>query len=171
MGISTMRSILVVFAIAVTAFAVTEVQELGNADASTSLAKEEGNADGSTSEANLAPQDEDEDDDVGEATGRRGGGGFLSTTGSFTLSSNRGGNSETLLGDITEHDAVPDDLAELVFRDSGHEPEAHGLVTKTFAKRKQGKKGGGEEGSSSTTLGQSAEALERKKSVENTQSS
>merc|ERR1712188_265878 len=93
MGISTMRSILVVLAIAVTAFAVTEVQELGNADASTSLAKEEGNADGSTSEANLAPQDEEEDDDVGEATGRRGG-GFLSTTGSFTLSSNRGGNSE-----------------------------------------------------------------------------
>merc|ERR1711904_510943 len=95
MGISTMRSILVVLAIAVTAFAVTEVQELGNADASTSLAKEEGNADGSTSEANLAPQDEEEDDDVGEATGRRGAaGGFLSTTGSFTLSSNRGGNSE-----------------------------------------------------------------------------
>merc|ERR1712216_1122727 len=51
-------------------------------------------------EANL-----EADDDMGESTGRRGGGGFLSTSGSFTMS-NRAGNSEEMneedLGESSE---------------------------------------------------------------------
>jgi len=47
---------------------------------------------------------------VGESQGRRGGGAFggafLSTTGSFTLSSNRGGNSEAMLQKIREESAT-----------------------------------------------------------------
>merc|ERR1712216_522401 len=48
-------------------------------------------------------------DPIGESAGRRGGGGFLSTTGSFTLSSNRGGNSEAMLG---ERDGLADPAAD-----------------------------------------------------------
>merc|ERR1712070_287788 len=68
-------------ALLVAVWAVTEVQELGNDD-SHSLQN-------SHESANLAA--EDEDDSVGESAGvGRGGGAFLSTTGSFTLSSGGG---------------------------------------------------------------------------------
>merc|ERR1711990_1438583 len=65
-------------ALLVAVWAVTEVQELGNDDSHSMQNSHES--------ANLAA--EDETDSVGESagTGRRGG-AFLSTTGSFTLSS------------------------------------------------------------------------------------
>merc|ERR1711924_583131 len=73
------KTAFICLALLAAAWAVTEVQELGNDDA---------HLDNHES-ANLSAED---DDSVGEAagTGRRGGGGFLSTAGSFTLSS--GGN-------------------------------------------------------------------------------
>merc|ERR1719473_1046040 len=68
--------------------------------------------------------------------GRRGGGGFLSTTGSFTLSSNRGGNSEAFLGDIAEEDVDSNaDLSELVIPRDVEESEAHEIVNKAYAKK------------------------------------
>merc|ERR1711959_640266 len=82
MGISiSMRTFFVLLALAVAVYAVTEVQELGNTDAATSAHQS----------ADLSA--EDDDDGLGEGVGR--GGAFLSTTGSFTLSSgNAGGNNE-----------------------------------------------------------------------------
>jgi hypothetical protein len=58
-------------------------------------------------------EDDDDDDDVGESVGRRGG-AFLSTTGSFTLSSgsNTAGNDESLTLDsqvLGENDEDADD--------------------------------------------------------------
>merc|ERR1711990_707131 len=72
-------------ALLVAVWAVTEVQELGNDDSHSMQNSHES--------ANLAA--EDETDSVGESagTGGRRGGAFLSTTGSFTLSS--GGDSTT----------------------------------------------------------------------------
>merc|ERR1712093_692512 len=81
------------FALLVAIWAVTEVQELGNDDSHAV-----GNAHES---ANLDAGDDHEfdDDSVGESAGAGVGGrrgGFLSTTGSFQLSSggNQAGNSE-----------------------------------------------------------------------------
>merc|ERR1712070_433024 len=84
MGIKAMRTVFVLLAVAVTAYAVTEVQELGNTDATAS----------NHESADLSAQDDDEG--LGEGTGFGRGGAFLSTTGSFTLSSgnNFGGNEE-----------------------------------------------------------------------------
>merc|ERR1711977_46804 len=64
-------------------YAVTEIQELGNANADAVKASD------------VATSDDAEGDDLGEDVGRRGG-AFLSTTGSFTLSSgsNTAGNDE-----------------------------------------------------------------------------
>merc|ERR1712224_1002069 len=64
-------------------YAVTEIQELGNANAD------------AVKSSDVATYDDAEDDDLGEDVGRRGG-AFLSTTGSFTLSSgsNTAGNDE-----------------------------------------------------------------------------
>merc|ERR1712100_832191 len=88
-------------ALLVAVWAVTEVQELGNDDSHSMQNSHES--------ANLAAEDEtdsvgesagngEEEDELGESagTGRRGG-AFLSTTGSFTLSSggdNQAGNGE-----------------------------------------------------------------------------
>merc|ERR1711943_22510 len=75
-------------ALLVAVWAVTEVQELGNDDSHSMQNSHES--------ANLAA--EDETDSVGESAGvGRRGGAFLSTTGSFTLSSGGdtgGGNGE-----------------------------------------------------------------------------
>ena len=77
----SMRAVFVLLALAVAAYAVTEVQELGNTDATAS----------NHQSADLSA--EDDDDGLGEGFGR--GGAFLSTTGSFTLSSgNNLGNEE-----------------------------------------------------------------------------
>merc|ERR1712230_299588 len=71
------KTAFICLALLAAAWAVTEVQELGNDDS---------HLDNHES-ANLSA--EDDDDSVGEDMGRRGrgGGGFLSTAGSFTLSS------------------------------------------------------------------------------------
>merc|ERR1711908_191642 len=86
MGTFKMKRFVLVCALSifVMAYAVTEVQELGNDDAAATLDAE--NA--------MEHADENEDDDLGEDEdqGRRGG-AFLSTTGSFTLSSGGGGGS------------------------------------------------------------------------------
>merc|ERR1712205_226761 len=82
-------------ALLVAVWAVTEVQELGNDDSHSMQNSHES--------ANLAA--EDETDSVGESagTGGRRGGAFLSTTGSFTLSSGgdtqAGNNEEDELGE------------------------------------------------------------------------
>merc|ERR1711904_105726 len=72
-------------------YAVTEIQELGNANAD------------AVKSSDVATSDDAEDDDLGEDAGRRGG-AFLSTTGSFTLSSgsNTAGNDEALRYDLGE---------------------------------------------------------------------
>merc|ERR1719456_482648 len=64
-------------------YAVTEIQELGNANAD------------AVKSSDVATSDDAEDNDLGEDVGRRGG-AFLSTTGSFTLSSgsNTAGSDE-----------------------------------------------------------------------------
>merc|ERR1711998_745652 len=59
---------------------VEEVQELGNKDAASNL------------ETAMDTAEEDSEDELGEGVGARGG--FLSTTGSFTLSSGGPGNEE-----------------------------------------------------------------------------
>merc|ERR1711988_1416510 len=64
----------------VMANAVTEVQELGNDDASSAL----------ESDTAVSHSGDDEDDDLGEDEGQGRRGAFLSTTGSFTLSSGGG---------------------------------------------------------------------------------
>merc|ERR1712022_11360 len=80
---SMMRTVFLLLAIALAAYAVTEVQELGNTDATAS----------NHESADLSAQDDDEG--LGEGTGFGRGGAFLSTTGSFTLSSgNAFGNFE-----------------------------------------------------------------------------
>merc|ERR1711998_49313 len=79
----SMRTVFALLALALAVYAVTEVQELGNTDATTSAHQT----------ADLSA--EDDDDGLGEGTGRGGMGAFLSTTGSFTLSSgNNMGNEE-----------------------------------------------------------------------------
>merc|ERR1711907_190012 len=91
MGITkAMRTVFVLLALALAAYAVTEVQELGNTDATAS----------NHESADLSA--EDDDDGLGEGVGSRGG-AFLSTTGSFTLSS---GNN---LGNVEEDE---DELGE-----------------------------------------------------------
>merc|ERR1712046_232790 len=78
-----MRIVLVLLALAIAAYAVTEVQELGNTDATVS----------NHQSADLSA--EDDEDGLGEDLGPSRGGAFLSTTGSFTLSSgNNLGNGE-----------------------------------------------------------------------------
>merc|ERR1719405_66870 len=79
------KTAFICLALLAAAWAVTEVQELGNDDS---------HLDNHES-ANLSA--EDDDDSVGEAagTGRRGGGGFLSTAGSFTLSSGNADNTSS----------------------------------------------------------------------------
>merc|ERR1711934_437659 len=76
-------------------YAVTEIQELGNANADAVKASDVATSDDA----------EGDDDDLGEDVGRRGG-AFLSTTGSFTLSSgsNTAGNDEE--GELGEDDGV-----------------------------------------------------------------
>merc|ERR1711943_46495 len=73
-------------------WAVTEVQELGNNDAH----------DDSHESANLVAGDDhvdaDDDDSIGEDMGVGRRGGFLSTTGSFQLSSGGGGPSNCIKG-------------------------------------------------------------------------
>merc|ERR1712164_222616 len=87
------KTAFICLALLAAAWAVTEVQELGNDDS---------HLDNHES-ANLSA--EDDDDSVGEDMGRRGrgGGGFLSTAGSFTLSSGggnaAGGGEEDELGE------------------------------------------------------------------------
>merc|ERR1719213_1320679 len=80
-------------------WAVTEVQELGNNDAH----------DDSHESANLDAGDDhvdsdDDDDSIGEDMGVGRRGGFLSTTGSFQLSS--GGGSNRAFGPVGEEDAL-----------------------------------------------------------------
>merc|ERR1711959_808475 len=76
-------------------YAVTEIQELGNANADAVKASDVATSDDA----------EGDDDDLGEDVGRRGG-AFLSTTGSFTLSSgsNTAGNDEE--DELGEDDGV-----------------------------------------------------------------
>merc|ERR1711965_22446 len=86
MGNTTMRTAVIVALLAFTVgiWAVTEVQELGNDDSTNGVA------------TSLDADDSAEYDDMGEGVGGRRG-AFLSTSGSFTLSSGggtRGGNEE-----------------------------------------------------------------------------
>merc|ERR1712070_85570 len=79
---------LVVLVLAVTGiWAVTEVQELGNDDSTS----------GSSVSLDADDSAEYDDADMGEGvgTGVRMGGGFLTTSGSFTLSSGSGANTIT----------------------------------------------------------------------------
>merc|ERR1712070_1108251 len=85
----------------VMAHAVTEVQELGNDDTSTAL-----DADTSMDLAH-----EDEEDDLGEDDGQGRRGAFLSTTGSFTLSSGGGANGGP--GGTEEDDELGEDVVAL----------------------------------------------------------
>merc|ERR1711896_65661 len=83
MGTRTMMSkVLAALLIAflVGTYTVEEVQELGNKDAASNL------------ETAMDTAEEDSEDELGEGVGARGG--FLSTTGSFTLSSGGPGNEE-----------------------------------------------------------------------------
>merc|ERR1711988_722786 len=84
-SISMMRTVFVLLAVALAAYAVTEVQELGNTDATAS----------NHQTADLSAQDDDAELGEGWQGGMRGG-AFLSTTGSFTLSSGNafGGGEE-----------------------------------------------------------------------------
>merc|ERR1712216_967864 len=86
MGHKTMRTAVIVALLAFTVgiWAVTEVQELGNDDSTNGVA------------TSLDADDSAEYDDMGEGVGARRG-AFLSTSGSFTLSSGgsgRAGNEE-----------------------------------------------------------------------------
>merc|ERR1711965_863168 len=86
MGNTTMRTAVIVALLAFTVgiWAVTEVQELGNDDSTNGVA------------TSLDADDSAEYDDMGEGVGARRG-AFLSTSGSFTLSSgggSRGGTEE-----------------------------------------------------------------------------
>merc|ERR1712086_870972 len=82
MGHKTMRTAVIVALLAFTVgiWAVTEVQELGNDDSTNGVA------------TSLDADDSAEYDDMGEGVGARRG-AFLSTSGSFTLSSGGGGRS------------------------------------------------------------------------------
>merc|ERR1712138_244745 len=73
---------LLLLAFLVGSFAAEEVQELGNTNTD------------AMKDTSMTAEADDDADDMGEDVGRRGG--FLSTTGSFTLSSggNRAGNDE-----------------------------------------------------------------------------
>merc|ERR1712227_468796 len=86
MGHTNMRTAVIVALLAFTVgiWAVTEVQELGNDDSTNGVA------------TSLDADDSAEYDDMGEGVGGRRG-AFLSTSGSFTLSSGggtRAGNEE-----------------------------------------------------------------------------
>merc|ERR1711908_103736 len=100
MGTFKMKRFVLVCALSifVMAYAVTEVQELGNDDAAATL------------DAENAMEHADEDDDLGEDEdqGRRGG-AFLSTTGSFTLSSG-GGGADNRAGNGLEDDEMEEDM-------------------------------------------------------------
>merc|ERR1712094_92796 len=91
MGTTMQRftSLLALLAIVVMAYAVTEVQELGNDDSSSAL--EGDHAEDAEYDTQMEHADDDDEDELGEENGRRAGGAFLSTTGSFTLSSGGGG--------------------------------------------------------------------------------
>merc|ERR1711988_1033988 len=85
-------------AMLVMANAVTEVQELGNDDASSSL----------DSETAMEHSEDFEDDDLGEDDGQGRRGAFLSTTGSFTLSSG-GGTAAAGRGEEDDDELGEDD--------------------------------------------------------------
>merc|ERR1711934_1250408 len=79
-------SILVLFALVAAIWAVTEVQEIGNDDSSSGAAAGES--------VSLDADDTAEYDNIGEGTGVGRRASFLSTQGSFTLSSGGGDNSD-----------------------------------------------------------------------------
>merc|ERR1711966_553457 len=81
MGITTMQKtcILIAFSLLVAIYAVEEVQEIGNDDSSSGVA------------TSLDADDSAEFDDMGEGVGNGRRAAFLSTSGSFTLSSGGGG--------------------------------------------------------------------------------
>merc|ERR1712196_78579 len=83
---------LLLLAFLVGSFAAEEVQELGNTNTD------------AMKDTSMTAEAEAHDDDMGEDVGRRGG--FLPTTGSFTLSSggNRAGNDEE--DELGEDDGV-----------------------------------------------------------------
>merc|ERR1711988_1953972 len=87
MGSSNMQksTVFALFMLAAAVWAVTEVQELGNDDTTSGVA------------TSLDADDSAEYDEIGEnlgvGVGRRAG-GFLSTSGSFTLSSGGGGTGD-----------------------------------------------------------------------------
>merc|ERR1712232_481734 len=84
-------SILVLFALVAAIWAVTEVQEIGNDDSSSGAAAGES--------VSLDADDSAEYDNIGEGVGR-GRASFLSTQGSFTLSS--GGGDASNVGEEDE---------------------------------------------------------------------
>merc|ERR1711990_862709 len=91
MGNTTMRTAVIVALLAFTVgiWAVTEVQELGNDDSTNGVA------------TSLDADDSAEYDDMGEGVGARRG-AFLSTSGSFTLSSGGGNRAGTGGGEEDE---------------------------------------------------------------------
>merc|ERR1711998_472709 len=99
MGYTMQRfaSLCALLAIVVVAYAVTEVQELGNDDSSSALEAdhaedaEYNNAKDDEYDTQTEHADDDDEDELGEGMHRRGG-AFLSTTGSFTLSSGGAGD-------------------------------------------------------------------------------
>merc|ERR1711907_79037 len=111
MGTTMQRfaSLCALLAIVVMAYAVTEVQELGNDDSSSALEAdhaedaEYNNAKDDEYDTQMERADDDDEDELGEGQPRRGG-AFLSTTGSFTLSSGGG----TGVNDIPEEDEEED---------------------------------------------------------------
>merc|ERR1740117_1922982 len=66
-----------------------------------------------TDEAYLDSMIDDLSHDVGASTGRRGGPGSLTTSGSFMMSANRAGNDEAEFGEADEDAPIPQaDLAK-----------------------------------------------------------
>merc|ERR1712070_86161 len=90
MGITTMQKtcILIAFSLLVAIYAVEEVQEIGNDDSTSGVA------------TSLDADDSAEYDDIGEGVGVGRRAAFLSTSGSFTLSS--GGGSRGSAGEEDE---------------------------------------------------------------------
>merc|ERR1712188_281726 len=88
-------SILVLFALVAAIWAVTEVQEIGNDDSSS------GAAAGESVSLDADDSAEYDNDNIGEGTGVGRRASFLSTQGSFTLSSGGGDNS-----DVVEEDEL-----------------------------------------------------------------
>merc|ERR1712159_918272 len=91
MGTRAMQktSIFILFALAAAIWAVTEVQEIGNDDST------------SGASVSLDADDSAEYDNIGEGTGVGRRAAFLSTSGSFTLSSGGGGG-----GNVGEEDEL-----------------------------------------------------------------